>query len=201
MDCRKVGYLIKKLRLEKRMTQKQLAAELNISDKTVSKWERGFGCPDITLILELSNVLEINIEELLHGELLSNSIVGGNMKNSKYYVCPVCGNVSICTGNAQVSCCGRKCEQLLLTKATETQKMLIEEHDNEWYIFSNHPMTKENYIQFIAYVTGNQIQLIKQYPEWDLQATITKKGNGRLIWYSHKEGLCYQNLKKVNIDL
>lgn len=41
MDCRKVGYLIKRLRLEKRMTQKQLAAELNISDKTVSKWERG----------------------------------------------------------------------------------------------------------------------------------------------------------------
>ena len=47
MDNRKVGDLIYNLRKKKRFTQKQLADQMNISDRTVSKWERGYGCPDI----------------------------------------------------------------------------------------------------------------------------------------------------------
>lgn len=68
MNCGKIGKLILKYRKEKNMTQKDLADKLNISDKTVSKWERGLGCPDISLLIPLSEVLEINIYELLGGE-------------------------------------------------------------------------------------------------------------------------------------
>ena len=50
MDCEKTGSLIRGLRYEKGMTQKQLADRMNISDRTVSKWERGQGCPDIELL-------------------------------------------------------------------------------------------------------------------------------------------------------
>jgi transcriptional regulator with XRE-family HTH domain len=89
VNCIKVGNLIKVLRHEKNMTQKQLADKMNISDKAISKWERGLGCPDVSLLAELSSILEVNIEEMLKGDLSLNNFVGGNMKKSKYYVCPV----------------------------------------------------------------------------------------------------------------
>ena len=57
MDCKKIGSLIYELRKDKNMTQKQIADLMNISDKTISKWERGLGCPDISLLPELSQIL------------------------------------------------------------------------------------------------------------------------------------------------
>ena len=57
MDCKKIGSLIYELRKDKNMTQKQIADLMNISDKTISKWERGLGCPDISLLPELSHIL------------------------------------------------------------------------------------------------------------------------------------------------
>lgn len=68
MDCQKIGDIIFKNRKQKNMTQKELANKLNISDRTVSKWERGLGCPDITLIIPLSKTLDISLYELLGGE-------------------------------------------------------------------------------------------------------------------------------------
>ncbi|MDL2281156.1 helix-turn-helix domain-containing protein, partial [Selenomonadales bacterium OttesenSCG-928-I06] len=179
----KVGNIIRKLRTEKNMTQKQLADKMNISDKTVSKWERGLGCPDISLISELSSLLEIDTASLLDGDLTPNDFVGGNMKKTKYYVCPVCHNISLCTGQAEISCCGRKLEEQKMQKATENEKLAIEVIEDDWFITSQHPMTKDHYISFIAFATGDRIQIIKQYPEWDMQLRIPKRGHGMLIWY------------------
>lgn len=63
----KVGNIIRKARLEQKMTQKQLADKINISDKAISKWECGSGNPDISLILKLSKILDIDVYELLKG--------------------------------------------------------------------------------------------------------------------------------------
>ena len=93
MNNIKIGNLIYTLRKEKQLTQLQLAERMNISDKTVSKWERGLGCPDISLLPDLSKILEVNLEELLSGKLDINSITGGNMKKTKFYICPQCGNI------------------------------------------------------------------------------------------------------------
>lgn len=194
MDNVKTGQLIYHLRREKSMTQRQLADKMGISDKTVSKWERGFGCPDVSLLPELSALLEVNIEEMLTGELPENSFVGGNMKLSKYYVCPVCGNLTVCTGNAAVSCCGRKLEEQTPKKAELTEKLKVEEMEGDWYISSDHPMTKEDYISFVAFATGDRIQIIKQYPEWNLQLRVQRRGHGMLLWYGAQEGLLYQLL-------
>ena len=194
MDCKKVGQVIRFLRQEQSLTQKQLADKMNISDKTISKWERGFGCPDISLLAELSDLLGVNIEEILCGDLSPNRFVGGNMKNSKYFVCPVCGNISLCTGDAVVSCCGRKLEALKPQKATEEQKLTVEQIEDDWYITSSHPMTKEQNISFVAFATGDKVQIIKQYPEWNLQARIQKRGHGMLLWYSTQDKLLYQLL-------
>ena len=64
MDCKKVGLFIKELRKKKGWTQQNLADQISVSDKAVSKWERGIGCPDITLIGDLAEVLEVSISEI-----------------------------------------------------------------------------------------------------------------------------------------
>ena len=108
MNNIKIGNLIYTLRKEKQLTQLQLAERMNISDKTVSKWERGLGCPDISLLPDLSKILEVNLEELLSGKLDINSITGGNMKKTKFYICPQCGNIITSSEDAAISCCGKK---------------------------------------------------------------------------------------------
>ena len=50
MDTNLIGTLIRRLRTEHKLTQRQLALQLNVSDKAVSKWERGLGCPDVSLL-------------------------------------------------------------------------------------------------------------------------------------------------------
>ena len=192
MDSSKVGHLILRLRREKGFTQKELADRMNLSDRTISKWERGHGCPDISLLPELSSLLGVNIEHILEGELASNDFVGGNMKRSNYFVCPSCGNITLSTGNASVSCCGRKLEALVPKKARDEEKLEVTQVEEDWFISSDHPMTKEHYISFIAFATGDQVQLIKQYPEWGLQTRIPKRKHGMLLWYCTQHGLFYQ---------
>lgn len=194
MDTVKIGGLLKKLRLEKGLTQQKLADKMNISDKAISKWERGKGLPDISLLNELCDIFKVNIEKFLEGKIDDNKQTGGNMKKIKYYVCKSCGNISICTGDAEISCCGRKLEALIPQKATEAQKLSCEQIENDWYITSEHEMTKSNYISFIAFATGDKVEIIKQYPEWDLSVRIPQKGHGKLIWYSAEDGLFYQLL-------
>ncbi|MBQ8918325.1 MAG: helix-turn-helix transcriptional regulator [Oscillospiraceae bacterium] len=194
MDSTKIGTLIRALRQKKGLTQKELADQLCVSDKTVSKWERGCGCPDPSLWNMLSSILEVSVETMLQGELNANEQVGGNMKHSKFYVCPVCGNILVCTGNAVIHCCGRILEPLQAKKASENQKLKVEQVEDDWFITTDHPMEKENYLSFVAFATGDKIQLIKQYPEWNLQVRIQKRGHGMLFWYSTTQGFFYQLL-------
>ena len=68
MDQTKIGRFIAQVRKEKELTQRQLADELLISDKTVSKWETGKGLPEVSLMMPLCNTLNITVNELLSGE-------------------------------------------------------------------------------------------------------------------------------------
>lgn len=70
MDQIKIGKFIADERKAKKYTQRELADKLNISDKTISKWERGNGFPEASLLLPLCNELEITVNELLSGERL-----------------------------------------------------------------------------------------------------------------------------------
>ena len=192
MDCEKTGLLLLRLRKENGMTQKQLADKMNLSDKTISKWERGKGCPDVSLLNDLSEIFGVNIEEILKGNLSENDIDGGNMKNSKYYVCPNCGSITLSTGNASVSCCGRKLSLLNAKKAEKEEQLNVEIIEDDWYISASHPMTKEHYISCVAYATGGRIEILKQYTEGDLQTRIPKRGHGMLLWFDTQKGLMYQ---------
>lgn len=68
MDNGKTGALIKKLRKEKGMTQKELADQLHITDRAVSKWERGLCAPDLSLLEPLAAALGVTVVELISGE-------------------------------------------------------------------------------------------------------------------------------------
>ena len=81
-----VGKIIRALREKKNLTQTELAEKIGVTDKAVSKWERGMGCPEVSLITELSRVFEVDMQDLLSGELNRNELLGGNMKKMKFYV-------------------------------------------------------------------------------------------------------------------
>ncbi|MEM1486173.1 helix-turn-helix domain-containing protein [Oscillospiraceae bacterium PP1C4] len=189
MDCSKVGELLLKLRKEKNMTQKEIADAMNISHKTVSKWERGLGCPDVSLLNELSGILGVNIEKILLGDLDPNEVDGGNMERIKFYACPECRNVMTGTGNAEISCCGRKLTALVPMKESEEHKLIIEEVENDYYITIPHEMSKNHFIFFIAYVSNDRVLLIKLYPEQSPEIRFPKMYGGKLYAFCSKHGL------------
>jgi len=189
MDCSKVGNLILTLRKEKRWTQKQLADKMNISDKTISKWEKGLGCPDVSLLKELSEILEVNIEKILQGDLEPNEADGGNMKRLKFYVCPNCGNVITSTGEAEISCCGRKLNVLSAKPSDEKHHLKVETIEDDYYITFSHEMTKEHYLNFIAYVSYDKVLLVRLYPEQGSEVRFPVLRQGKLYFGCNKHGL------------
>ncbi len=100
------GKVIRELREKKQLTQKQLADELQVSDKTISKWETDRGLPDIGLIGPLARVLGVSVAEILVGEYAVNDNRSANMRKGSFYVCPVCGNVIWSVGQGAYGCCG-----------------------------------------------------------------------------------------------
>ena len=189
MDCNKVGRLIHDLRKEKSLTQRQLAELMNISDKTISKWERGLGCPDVSLLHELSGALNVNIEKILLGDLEPNSMDGGNMKRVKFFMCPNCGNVMTATSEAEISCCGRKLTALVPKPADEEHCLKVENIEDEYYITFSHDMKKEHFISFVAYVSYDRILFVKLYPEQGGEVRFPRLRGGKFYFGCSKHGL------------
>lgn len=190
MDCGQVGALIRRLRKEQGLTQLQLAQRLGLSDKTISKWERGFGCPDVSLLREVAAALQVSLEQLLAGQLCSNDTDGGNMKRVKIYVCPACGNILTATGAAALSCCGRTLEPLPIQPVDAAHAIKREEIDGEWYLTFSHPMTKAHYLTFAAYVTCDRLYLHRLYPEQSGELRMPMlRGGGKLYVCCNTHGL------------
>ena len=195
LNCSKVGALLFRLRKEKGLTQKQVADRMNLSDKTISKWERGLGCPDVSLLEELSNLFESNIEKILNGNLKPNALDSGNFRRLKFYVCPVCGNVITNTGNAEISCCGRRLSPLAVRPADNEHRATVEDADGEFYVTFHHEMGKDYYISFVAFVTNEKLLLVKLYPEQEVSVRLPKIGplqhkySTRFYYYCSRHGL------------
>lgn len=189
MDSAKVGGLILSLRKEKKMTQNNLALLLNISDKTISKWERGLGCPDISLLNELSKILGVNIERILSGELQSNDHGNGSLKHIKLFSCKSCGNVMTSTGTIHLSCCGRILEALQVKKNDGNHAITVQEVEDDYFINLEHEMSREHYISFVAYVSYDRFMIIKLYPEQNAELRIPKMYGGSLYMNCTQHGL------------
>lgn len=183
------GDLIKKLREKNRYTQAELASKINVSDKTVSKWETGKGYPDISLLEPLAKALNISVIELLSGENIRNLNRCANMAKVKFYVCPVCGNVIQTIGEAVISCCGVTLPQLEPEPADGEHQLQVERVEDEYYVSVNHPMDKEHYISFIAAISDEGIQFKKLYQESNAQGRFRISGVKCFYEYCNHHGL------------
>lgn len=74
MDQKKIGAFLKSLRKEKNLTQEVLAEQLNVSNRSVSRWETGMNMPDISLLVELSEFYQVSISEIIDGERKNESM-------------------------------------------------------------------------------------------------------------------------------
>ena len=183
------GKIIKELRERKQLTQVELADIIGVSDKTISKWETGKGLPDISLIEPLGKALEVSIIELMNGEYITNRNKAGNMLKSNFSVCPICGNIIHTMGENINSCCGINLPILEAELENEKHTINCETIENEYYISLEHEMTKDHYISFIAYVTNNRCEIVKLYPEQNVEARFLKGGKGIIYVYCNKDGL------------
>lgn len=185
------GEVIKTLREKNSLTQAALALKLNVSDKTVSKWETAKGYPDITLLEPLAKALNVSVTELISGEPVINANVSANMLRSKFYVCPVCGNVIHAMGESVVHCHGVRLLPAEAEEADELHQISVERIENEYYVKIDHEMTKQHHISFIAAVSSDTIQTVKLYPEWDAQARFRMSGVEKFFFYCNKDGLFF----------
>lgn len=189
MDCKKLGKLINELRRNKDMTQLVLANKLNVSDKTISKWERGMGCPDISTVGRLSEILGIDLKKMLLGDLSPNKYNRGNMKLVDFYYCKNCNNIMFGLNDVELSCCGITLKSLEHKTLDENHKVKITEIENDYFIEINHPMTKDHYINFVAYVLQGGITLLRLYPKQSAEIRIPKQYKMDIFISCNKDGL------------
>ena len=189
MNSYVTGSTIRQLREGRNLTQAELAQMIGVSSKTISKWETAKGLPDISLLQPLARALGISVIELMNGEQITNRNVSANLLRGKFYVCPVCGNVIHSTGNALVSCCGITLPPLEAEEGDEEHGITIENVEDEHFLTIHHPMTKQHFISFVAFVTCDRVQLVKFYPEGNAETRLQLRGMGQLYYYCNRHGL------------
>ena len=189
MDHYVTGAAIRALREKHRMTQAELAGKLCVSDKAVSKWETGRGFPDVSLLEPLSKALHVSVAELLCGQTIINGNRASNMLKSRFYVCPVCGNVLFARGEALISCCGIQLPALEAEEPDSAHGLKAERAEDEIYVTAEHPMSKEHFLSFIAYMTPDGCEIRALYPEGGADARFFFRGGGWLYAYCNRHGL------------
>lgn len=189
MDNYITGTTIKRLREAKGITQSRLAEQIGVSGKAVSKWETAKGLPDITLIEPLAKALGVSVAELMSGDTVINKNISSNILRSKFYVCPVCGNIIRTTGDAVISCCGITLPPLEAEEVDEAHGITLQKVEDEHFVAISHEMTKTHFISFIAYLTADRVQFVKFYPEGNAETRFQLRGRGYFYIYCNKHGL------------
>ncbi len=191
------GSVIRRLREQKNMTQNELADMLDVSPKTISKWETAKGLPDISMLEPLAEALSVSVIELMTGNEVKNKNVSANILRSKIYVCPVCGNIIHSSGEIIMSCCGVSLSPLEAEETDDSHRIIIEKVEDEYFVSVKHDMTKKHYISFLAYVTCDKFQLVKLYPEGNAECRFNIRGSGYLYLYCNRHGLMMQKIQRI----
>lgn len=189
LDSFVTGGMIRRLREEKGLTQAKLAERLLVSDKAVSRWETGKGYPDITLVEPLAKALGVSVMELLSGGEIQNRNRAFNMKRSVFYVCPLCGNVILSTGEAVISCCGIPLLPEEAETADDEHGLSIAPMEDEYFVSMEHEMTKQHYISFLAAVRDDGVEIVKLYPEGPAEARFKRRRVSYFLAYCNRHGL------------
>ena len=183
------GDNLSKSRKKAGLSQEELAEKMGLTRQTISKWETARGLPDISLLQPLSQALGVSLPELMNGEHIINRNTCANLLRSKFYVCPLCGNILHSTGDALISCCGLQLPPLEAEEMDEEHSITVETGEHEHFISICHPMTKEHFISFLAFITCDRVQLVKFYPEGNAEARMQLRGRGTLYFYCNHHGL------------
>lgn len=197
MDRYVTGDVIRRLRERKKLTQDQLAERIYVSGKAVSKWETGKGFPDVSLLEPLARALDISVIELLSGDTIQNKNRAANMERLSVYVCPVCGNAILATGEAVVSCCGITLPPLEAEAPDDDHAIRVQVAEDEYCVSLRHPMSKEHYISFLLAVSDMGAQLVKLYPEGDAAARFKIDRVRTLYAYCNRHGLFRVNPREA----
>lgn len=194
MNQIKTGQLIRTLRQSHGLTQLALAQKIGVSDKAVSKWERGCGAPDLSLLPALAEALGVDADALLRGDLEPNARTNGNLKKLNFYLCPACGNLLFSTDAGEVSCCGRKLSPIRPQSPDDAHQLDAAYRDGEWFLSSRHEMTRDHFITFAALLNGDTLVLRKFYPQWGLETQLPFPPRGILLWHCSRHGLFRRDL-------
>lgn len=192
MNSYMTGQAVRRLREEKKITQQQLADAIGVTPKAVSRWETGRGLPDISLLDPLAAALGVSVAELMSGSEVKNRNVSANLLRGRFFVCPVCGNIIHAAGEAMISCCGIRLTPLVPQPTDKEHAITVEPVEDEHFLTVSHPMEKDHFLSFLAWVTGDRIQLVKLYPEGNAETRLQLRGFGKLYLYCSRHGLMEQ---------
>ena len=190
------GNVIKELREKCQLTQVELAEKIGVSDKTISKWETAKGYPDISLLEPIAKALGVSMTELVTGNAVSNVNISANMLRSKFYVCPICGNIIHSMGEAVMQCHGILLSPCQPEETDENHMIFIERVEDEYYIRIEHDMTKQHYISFIAALSSDKLQMVKLYPEGNSEIRLKMNGVKKIFFYCNRDELFYIDIVK-----
>ena len=199
MDRDSTGTIIRTLRGKLGMTQAELADRICVSSKTVSKWETGRGFPDVSMLEPIGRALHISVPELLCGQKVINKNRSSDMLKSRFYVCPACGNVVFSRGDAVLSCCGIRLHALRAEEADPRHCMDIRKSEDEIFVSSEHPMSREHFLAFAAYMTTDRCEIKVLYPEGNPEARFFYRGRGWLFFYCSRHGLFRQGTGNLSL--
>lgn len=183
------GETIRSLREKQGYTQKQLADQLCVTDKAISKWETGRGLPDGTLLQPLAHALGVSLAELLRGEAIQNRNRSAQMKRMHFYVCPLCGNIISAVGEGCFSCCGITLPPLEAESCDDSHTICAEKSEDCWYVRVTHEMSRTHSLLFLAYVTDDRCEMVRLYPQQNAEARFTRRSSGILYAYCNRHGL------------
>lgn len=116
------------------------------------------------------------------------------MRKIKFYTCEECGDVVVSLDGKNISCDGKDLVYQEPKEAVGENKLNIERVVNELFISSNHPVDKNDFINFVAYVRIDTMMVKRHYPEWDLDFRFPYLGPGKIIFNSTSKGLFFQKI-------
>ena len=125
----------------------------------------------------------------MSGNTVFNKNISSNILRSKFYVCPICGNIIRAVGDTVVSCCGINLPPLEAEEIDDDHKISIDRVEDEYFITVNHEMTKKHYISFISHLTSDTVNFVKLYPEGNAETRLSLRGGGYIMFYCNKHGL------------
>ena len=95
----------------------------------------------------------------------------------------------ISAAGADVSCCGKRLAPLQPSAENGENTLGVVKNDGEWHVTSKHVMSREHYISYVVFLTGDTAVVKKMYPEWEVDARLSFFPRGTLLWYCTRDGL------------